>query len=60
MSDGELPDLVAALDQARASMTDLTQLLRAYHEHLVRTGFTEDQALMLTLGYQTRLIQGDA
>jgi hypothetical protein len=48
------------LDQAMRSMVDLAKVLRAYHEELVGVGFTEDQALALTLAYQMRLLQGDA
>lgn len=57
MSDDELPDVVAMLDQALVAMANVAKLIRAYHVALVEQGFAEEQALLLTLQYQTRLLE---
>lgn len=48
----EFPDLVAQIDQAVRGAKDAGRLFYGYYEQMVRAGFTEDQALVLTLGYQ--------
>lgn len=57
MSDEPLPDFIAMMDQARAQIVEMAKLMRDYHSALVASGFSEDQALALTMGFQTALVR---
>jgi hypothetical protein len=52
----EVPDPIAALDQALRACVDLARGMRAYYQACVAQGFTETQALRLTIGYQASLM----
>lgn len=52
----EIPDPLAAFDQAIRAATDVARLVHNYFEALVASGFSEPQALVLTAAWQTQLI----
>lgn len=45
-------ELIAALDQAMAASASIAALLANYKRELRRHGFTEEQAMDLTIEYQ--------
>lgn len=57
MSDEQQPDPIAQLDQTLRTLIDLAKMIHGYHCGLVAAGFTEDQALALTIAYQTAVVQ---
>lgn len=57
MSDDEqIPDPLAAFDQALRASADVAKVVRSYHQALVGEGFDPPEALQLTLAYQSMLI----
>ena len=54
---GQPPDIdpIAALDQALRSLTDVARILHTFYTALVAEGFTEEQALEMTIAYQLEL-----
>ena len=52
---GTNEDPLAALDQARKAIVDISALIFDYYNALTTRGFTEEQALMLTVDYQRQL-----
>lgn len=56
MSEEQQPDWIAQLDQALRTVADAARLTYAYYCGLVEAGFSEDQALALTLGWQAATI----
>lgn len=52
MSDDDIPDPLAALDQGLASLTLRARILRHYFEALTTQGFNDEQAMDLTRDYQ--------
>lgn len=57
MSDEQQPDWLAQFDQALRSVADAAKLTYAYYRGLVDAGFSEDQALALTLGWQAATLR---
>ena len=53
MSDEEDP--IAALDQAMRALVDTARVLFAHFSALKEQGFTDDQALALTVAFQTAI-----
>ena len=53
----EIPDLGAQIDQMLRASVDIAHVLRGYHVALVGEGFTEDQALQLTLAFYHELME---
>lgn len=51
-------DLVAALDQARAALVDVAQMLGDYRGRLIAAGFAPDEALELCIEVQREVIFG--
>jgi hypothetical protein len=51
------PDWIAAIDQALRGVADVARLVRAYYAALVEAGFAVEEALALTLAYQTTILQ---
>ena len=50
---------IAQMDQALEAMRDLSILVRKHYEEMIKAGFTEEQALQLTVSMQlTMLGQG--
>ena len=60
MSDEPKPDWIAQLDQALRQVADAAKLTYAYYRGLVDAGFSEEQALALTLGWQAATLRGNA
>lgn len=56
MSDDEIPDPLAALDQLLRAAQDLANVVRSYFVALVNAGFSEAQALELAAEYQTSIV----
>jgi hypothetical protein len=52
------PDLVAMMDQARASLDQLAKLLAAYADALLAQRFAPDQAFTLVLNLQASILNG--
>ena len=50
------PDPIAALSQALSGLKNIAQIVRTYYVELIAQGFTPEQALGLTLTYQTQLM----
>lgn len=48
----EQPDWIAALDQISAGFKDLAAILHSYYTNMLEIGFTEGQALDLTIAFQ--------
>lgn len=48
----------AQLDQAKAGLETFTELLATYFKSLIAKGFTREEALGLTVEYQSDLIEG--
>lgn len=55
--DDPFAKMVADLDQVVAGMPMVARLLRAYFGALVAQGFTESEALALTLNYQSATLR---
>lgn len=57
MSDDEEqpPDLLAGFDQLLRGLVDFARIVRTYYLALVEQGFTEVEALRLTIAYQSCL-----
>lgn len=58
MSDDEIPDPLAALDQLLATVADVAKVVGAYYHALREQGFTDVQALELTVVYQLAILRG--
>jgi hypothetical protein len=59
MSDETPPvDLVAAIDQLLRGLADVAKIVRVYHLALIEQGFTQAEALQLTMAYQSGLQRG--
>ena len=52
MSDDQVPDPLAELDQALAAMSTMAKARRTYFNALTAEGFSEQQALELTTAWQ--------
>ncbi len=52
MSVEDQADPIANFDQVLRGLADLAKLIRVYYEGLCEQGFTESQALALTIAYQ--------
>lgn len=50
------PDLVAAMGQLAMAVREQARVMHSYYSALVECGFTPDQALALTLAYQTKFM----
>jgi hypothetical protein len=50
------PDLIAALDQLQAALTDVARVLAGYRRMLILAGFGLDEALELCLAVQREII----
>lgn len=55
--DDQIPDPLAGFDQALRQLVDVAKAARAYHVALVEQGFTVEQALELTVAFQTTLMR---
>ena len=55
-----LPKLRADLDQAIAGMAEVARLLHGYFTQLVAAGFSERQALTMTVACQRHLLTNGA
>ncbi len=55
-----LPKLRADLDQAIAGMAEFARLVHGYFTQCVAAGFSERQALSLTVAYQRHLLTNGA
>lgn len=51
------PDRGALFDQMFAGLADFARLIRGYHLRLVAVGFSQEQALALTMQYQSTVQQ---
>lgn len=58
MSSEEIPDPIAALEQALAGMKEIVKIVRTYYTQAIAQGFDERQALQLTIAYQAVIIRG--
>ncbi len=54
-----LAKMRADLDQAIASFPQTANLLRGHYSAHVAAGFTDTQAMTLTLGFQSWMLNGD-
>ena len=54
----EGPDIIAAVDQWSATVKQYARVMRSYYEALMAEGFNAEQALALTLAYQSRVVGG--
>lgn len=52
MSDREIRDPIAALDQALRGMKDWAHTLHTYYSDLVASGFTPAEAMTLVVSFQ--------
>jgi hypothetical protein len=59
MSDEEIPDWIAQLDQLLRGVADFAKVTYGYYVALVEQGFSEQQAFALTLAFQAG-IQGSS
>ncbi len=59
-SEDPLPKLRADLDQAIAGMAEFARLVHGYFTQCVAAGFSERQALSLTVAYQRHLLSNGA
>lgn len=50
-------DITAELDQMAAGLRDLAPVIRTYLTALTAQGFTDDQALAITVGWQAALLR---
>lgn len=50
-------DWTARLDQASAGLRDLAAMLWSYYTHLLKEGFTDEQAFSLTADYQMHVLE---
>ncbi len=58
--DDPLPKLRAELDQAIAGMAEFTRLMHGYFTQCVTAGFSERQALTMTVAYQRHMLTNGA
>ena len=58
MSEDDRPDLVAALDQLKSATKDLAPVIRTHYESLIAAGFTEAEALIFTISFQSVVLTG--
>lgn len=49
----QFPDWVASLDQIAAGFKDLAAVLWSHYENMLEVGFSPEQALNLTIAFQT-------
>lgn len=50
---GEDMSIFQAFEQLQAMLRDFAPLVKSYHDHLIEEGFSENEAFVLTLEYQT-------
>lgn len=55
--DDDEPDPLAAIDQLVRGLSDFARIIWAHYAAMVDQGFTADQALELSIAYQTTLQQ---
>lgn len=54
--DKPTPDWIAQLDQMNAGLRDLAKAIGTYYVALIETGFTAEQAIVLTVGFQATFV----
>lgn len=57
MSD-EIPDPLAMMEQLLRGLVDVAKVTRTYYESLLDSGFGEQEAMQLTIAFQTQLQRG--